>query len=371
MEKIKVVFGVNDFTAGGMQKQFTEQIAHYDRERFDITLVTLLHLRGYPDLYDALPTDLHVMRFDFKGFFDFRSWWSLFRFLRSHKPDIVVSSLFFSNAVFRILKPFVGYRVISREHNTYTYKSWWHRKIDTALAKLSYTIVAVSTTVADFTAKQEGISRDTFTVIHNGIDVQKVHSTLTVLSEKQVIREELGLAANELVFLNVARFVKQKNHRLLIEGFAQFQAAHPQAKLLLVGDGVERDSIELMVHTCGVTDHVIFCGHQDDVWQFYKVADYFVSTSHIEGFSNAYLEALAAGLPIVATMTAGTDEFLVEGENGAVIESFTPTAVAAALTRVAVADHAVLQAGAQASAERFDIRATVEKYQTLFTSLQR
>ena len=159
MKKIKVVFGVNDLLVGGMQRQFMQQIRHFDRERFDITLVTLFEFKDRPTFYDALLSDLQVHRLAFKGWWDAGEWWRLCSLLRTLKPDIVVSSLFFSNTVFRLLKPLLGYASIAREHNTYVDKSWLQKTLDRLLARFSYCIVAVSKTVADFTASKKTFRR--------------------------------------------------------------------------------------------------------------------------------------------------------------------------------------------------------------------
>ena len=366
MKRIRIVFGVNDFLVGGMQRQFAEQLKFYDRTKFDIHLITLFHFPGKPTLYDALPPDLPVHRLRFRGFIDLESWLQLYRLLRDLKPDIVVSSLFFGNTVFRVLKPLVGYVSIAREHNTYVDKPLFQRLVDRMLSRVSYVIVAVSNTVAEFTSLQEGISRERFFVIHNGIDVQEMRDRLQRLPPRSALCREFDLRSEDRVFVNVARLTAQKNHRLLIDGFALFHAAHPGYKLAIVGDGSLRAKLEAHASDAGVARAVIFFGHRDDVWKFYKLAEAFVSASDIEGFSNAYLEALAAGVPLIATRTAGTDEILEDGVNGFSIGRASPEGVAEALNAFDAAAAERLRAGAVGSAERFDIRTTVGAYAALF-----
>jgi glycosyltransferase involved in cell wall biosynthesis len=365
-KRIRVVYGVNDFLVGGMQRQFIEQLAYFDRERFEIILVTLFSFPGERDFYELLPQDLEVHRLAFRGFADISSWWKLMRLLGALRPDIVVSSLYFSNTVFRLATPFFGYVSIAREHNTYIDKSAGHRFMDRVLSHASYAIVAVSRSVAAFTAKTEGIPASRFRVIHNGIDAGSLEAGLATLPAAPALKETMGFTAADRVLLAVSRLLPQKNHRLLIEGFARFYREHPEYRLAIVGEGGLQSELEAFAHASGAADAISFFGQRDDVAAFYKIADAYVSTSNIEGLSNAMLEALAAGLPLVSTRTAGTDELIEEGQNGFFIETATPDAVMESLGRFHRADRSSLATRAKATAARFAIAETVRKYEALF-----
>lgn len=363
---MRIIFGLGSLGPGGMERQFVEQMRFFNRKEFDITLFTLFEHPGAPDLYAELPSDLPVYRLDFRGSLDIVRWYRLYKLLKKLQPDIVVSSLFFANTAFRMLQPFVGYHAIAREHNTYVEKTAVQKMTDRFLARFSATIVTVSTTVATFTAQQENIPRERFTVIHNGIDSERVMNSLASLPSRETIRNTMGLSPTDKVLLNVARLIPQKNHRLLIEGFHDFYIKHPDYRLLIVGDGSGRQALELLVRDTGLNHVIQFFGHRDDVWKFYKIADALISTSHIEGLSNTYLEALAVGLPIIATRTAGTDELIREGENGYYIEGGNPSNVVDALEKLPLKDLSAMRASAQSTARAFDIRETVRLYESLF-----
>lgn len=362
--KITVVFGVNDFLAGGMQRQLIEQLKYFDPQRFNIVLITLLEFPGKPSFFDEIPPGLEVHRLSFAGLGDFRSWRALARLLAMVKPDIVVSSLFFSNTVFRVLKPLLGYVLISREHNTYIDKPKWQQIIDRILAPVSYRIIAVSNTVMEFTIKQERISRQKFVVIHNGIDTQRNSELLELLPSRNTLREELGVESRSLVFLNTSRLIPQKDYALLINGFSKFKEDYPQSQLVIVGGGELEGALKEQVEQLNISDAVLFFGHQSNVLKFYKASDYFISTSRIEGLSNSMLEAQVAGLPLIVTRTAGTDELVEEGKNGLFIEERTPNIVASRMREAT--RHEFRQEEIRAIIERFDIRGTVAQYSTLF-----
>ncbi|MDB5195558.1 MAG: glycosyltransferase, partial [Parcubacteria group bacterium] len=147
--------------------------------------------------------------------------------------------------------------------------------------------------------------------------------------------------------------------------FARFIRRVPDAHLMIVGEGPSEAGLRAHARALGLTEAVTFFGHQEHVARFYRMADAFIATSRIEGFSNSLLEALAAGLPVVATKTAGTDEALAEGVNGFFAEP-TPEGVASALEKLAGADRGQLGRAARATASRYDIASTVAQYQDLF-----
>ncbi len=365
-KKIRIVYGLTDFIVGGMQRQFSEQLPLFDANRFEIILITLSQHPEKSELYAALPAELPIHRLDFKGIKDVRSWWRLYKLLSELKPDIVVSSIFFANTVFRVLKPLVGYVAIAREHNTYVNKPRVHRIIDKMLAYLSYRIVAVASPVATFTAQQEGIVLSKFETITNGINLEKAWAELAKLPQKGLLKKELGYAADDRIVLNVARLVAQKNHDVLIDGFKAFHKAHPEYKLAIVGAGGLREALQERIEQKQLGESVTLFGMRSDVWRFYKAADIFVSAAGIEGMSNAELEAMAAGLPLVSTETSGTDELLEEGKNGFFIRSITAAAVAESLESAATASPESLGRASLERVKDFDIRVTVKKYEDLF-----
>ncbi|MCI0619615.1 glycosyltransferase [Candidatus Wolfebacteria bacterium] len=363
MNKINVAFVINDFSGAGAQKLVADILVGMDRARFQPTLVTLFALGGAAGMYHLVPPDVPVTRLSFKNVWDVRSWRALYKIFKRERVDVVVSHLFFSNTVCRILKLCVGYRVITTEHNTYTNKSHLHQLVDRILAIVTYAIIAVSSTVKKFTARQEGIPLSKFRVILNGAEIATLGRAARSL-DAQEIKQELGLQ-DARIMINVARLNEQKNHSLLLKGFASFAAIDERFHLLILGEGEKRMALIEEARKLGIEERVHFLGYRDDVYRYYAASDFFVSTSTIEGLSIAYIEALAAGLPILATKTSGTDEMIEEGQNGFFIGEHNPSAVTEGLMKMASADLASMREGAKHSAQRFDIKTTVKNYEAL------
>jgi glycosyltransferase involved in cell wall biosynthesis len=368
-KRAKVAMVINGFRTGGAQNVLVQIAERIDKTRFDLSLITLM--RGEGDetkyMYHLLPKGIPVYDLRFHNFRDLHAWGTLWRALRSAAPDVVFSNLFFSNTVTRILKPFFGYRVITVEHNTYGEKTFLQKKLDQYLARLTYRIVAVSKTVARFTSVQEHIPLSKFVINYGGIDIGALRKEMEE-ADSAATRALTGFSPKDKIILTVSRVVPQKNHRLLLEGFALFSGVHPEYRLVAVGGGTLIPELVAFAKELGIETKVRFMGYQKAMYPFFAVADFFASTSLMEGFGTTHAEALAAGLPLVSTKTAGPDEMIQEGVNGFFIPAYTKEAVADSLSKMAAQNLAPMRDAARRSAEAYAMEHMIEKYEALFTA---
>jgi len=152
----------------------------------------------------------------------------------------------------------------------------------------------------------------------------------------RALRERLGIANGQQVILSIGRLSKEKAQRDLISAFRELCAANPNldCKLLMVGDGPERDALTAAAEAPGIAGRVVFTGQVRDVQPLYAMADVFVLSSHSEGSPNVLLEAMAAGVPVAATSVGGVPE-MVENEKSALLVPAKDTkALAAAIARL-------------------------------------
>lgn len=364
--KIKVAIVINDFLVGGAQNQLTLLIPLLDREKFDLSLITLFEFKDGHTLYKELPEWLPIHKLNFNSFRDIRSWFKLAKILFKIQPDIVMSGLFFSNTVVRILKPFLGYRVIITEHSTYKDKRRMHIILDRILSKMTYKIVAVSRTVARFTSRQESIPENKFEVIYNGVDMGRVDGRLSSFVSREKIKKQLGYSQPDRIVLNVARLTRPKRQDVLIEAFAEFLKRHPQYKLVIVGEGKSRQSLQTLIESLGQQENIFLVGHKDNVLEYYYVSDFFILTSEREGFAIAAIEAMACGIPVVSTKTAGPDEYLTERENGVFIKNLSTKSVVESMEKLLTMDYTSLSSNAKKTSKIFDVTTTANKYANLF-----
>jgi glycosyltransferase involved in cell wall biosynthesis len=146
-------------------------------------------------------------------------------------------------------------------------------------------------------------------------------------------RSELARDVDGPVVLTVARLDGQKGIAHLLEAVATL----PNASFAIAGDGPNRAALEQRAATLGVSDRVRFLGHRHDVPALLAAADLFVLPSLYEGLPLSVLEAMAAGVPVVATAIGGTDEVVRDGETGTLVPPANSEALAAAIGR-ALAD---------------------------------
>ncbi len=363
-KKIKVTLVINDFTVGGAQKLIVDQLKLFDRRRFSYELITLFEFPTRRNFYDSVPADVAVWRLNFSGFKDVSNWFKLYRLLNKINPQVVVSHLFFSNTAVRVLKVCCGYACLSVEHNTYVNKTKVQILIDRLLSYLTFKIIAVSKTVAEFTSVQEGIPLEKFVVICDGVNVNEIRNKFDSLPDKDRLKQSLGFAENHKLIVNVARLTPQKNHLSLIRAFSQFVRRHTEYRLIIVGEGGVRQKLEQCINDCGVPDKVLMPGYQDPIL-YYKVSEFFVLTSEIEGFAIAGIEAMTCGLPVLSTKTAGPDQYLREGENGFFIENSSVNAIVCGLERLSDTSLGRLKEPAVNTAKQFDVSVTERKYSQL------
>jgi glycosyltransferase involved in cell wall biosynthesis len=146
------------------------------------------------------------------------------------------------------------------------------------------------------------------------------------------LREELGIPEGIPVILSVGRLSREKGHLDLIAALGRLRGR--SFRLVLVGDGPERDPIEKLCAGLGLTDAVILTGRQQDVRPYYAMADVVALPSHSEGSPNVLLEAMAAGRAVVATAVGGVSEIATDGENALLVAASDSEAMASSIARL-------------------------------------
>ncbi|MDP9112102.1 MAG: glycosyltransferase [Acidobacteriota bacterium] len=154
--------------------------------------------------------------------------------------------------------------------------------------------------------------------------------------EVSALRDRLALPADARVILTVGRLSSEKGHADLLAAVRLLLRDNPglSIRLILVGDGIERRSLERAAASADLASAVIFAGHCPNVWPYYSLADVFVLPSHSEGSPNALLEAMAAKVPIVACKVGGVPETVEDGRSALLVPHAQPAAMASAIARV-------------------------------------
>jgi glycosyltransferase involved in cell wall biosynthesis len=307
---IRVLHIVPTLVRGGAEKQLTLLACGLPRGEFDVHVAVLTHDGPYREELQshAIPVTTIGKRWKF----DPQSFWRLKRFIRELGPDVVHTWIFAANSYGRAAAFAAGTRrVVAGERCVDPWKSWHQLAIDRWLAKRTARIVTNSNGVREFYVAR-GLPADKFTVIPNGIEPPREP---THVSRVELLRE-LGLPDSARLIGAVGRLWPQKRYKDLIWAAELLKAGRGNAHFLIMGDGPQLEELETYCHDVLVDDHVHFLGERNDVPRLLPHLDCFWLGSGYEGQSNALMEAMLAGIPVVATDIAGNRDLVLPEQTG-------------------------------------------------------
>jgi sugar transferase (PEP-CTERM/EpsH1 system associated) len=235
---------------------------------------------------------------------------------------------------------------------------------------LSYFVdryITVSGDFREWLITDIGIDDRKVQTICNGVDTAKFNP-----DNKDLVRAKHGYSREDLIIGTVGRLDPIKDQQLLIRSFAQVAMKYPRLHLLIIGDGPCREDLERLAKDLGVSNNVLFSGMRHDVPELLKLLDIFVLPSLFEGISNTILEAMATGIPVVATRVGGNPELVVDGETGYLAPKQDIDALAKALENYILSPLILKQHGAAArerAVREFGLDRMVAQYEELYTRL--
>jgi glycosyltransferase involved in cell wall biosynthesis len=224
--------------------------------------------------------------------------------------------------------------------STDPWKRWYHRLADRYAAARADGLLCNSRGVAELYRRRLGRAASKIRVIYNGVDVERFDPGRHLASREEIRRAELHLPAGAPLVVNVANLYAVKNQKLLLRAVARLHAdlaAAARPYLLLLGEGPEKESLLAEAGRLGFLPYLRLLGSVAEVERYLAAADVFVLSSEAEGFSNALLEAMAAGRACLASDVGGNAEALAEGA-GIVFPRGDEAALAAALREVLTDD---------------------------------
>jgi glycosyltransferase involved in cell wall biosynthesis len=255
-------------------------------------------------------------------------------------------------------------RILFTEHGRLTDSSPSKKRgtVNRILAKCPDGVFAVSNDLKQYLV-EEGFSESSIRTIYNGIDIGPPASE----TDRAEVRQRLGADEGTIVVGTIARLDPVKDLKVLIAAVAAL-LAKTCAMLVVVGDGPERPHLEVAAAASAAARQIRFVGHQDDARRWLAGCDIYANSSVTEGVSLTILEAMAAGLPVVATRVGGTPE-VVDASCGRLVPARDAAALASALTELAETPGLRRSLGGAARSraiERFSIERMVDEYKDLY-----
>ncbi len=262
----------------------------------------------------------------------------IFQIIRKFRPDIVHTHTAKAGVLGRIAAKLLGVPVILHTFHGHVFHSYFgnsrsafFRWIERFLAHLSTRVVAISDNVKQDLILYHIAPPEKIVVVPLGLDLEAL---LRVQRHRGKFRAELGIPADKMLVGGVGRVVGVKNLGLAVEAADQVVARLPNTHFAIIGDGEEREKIERMVLYRGRKTHFSFLGWRRDLSDVYSDCDVALNTSLNEGTPVALIEAMAAGLPTVATNVGGTANVVVHDTTGYLCPSGDASALASALVHL-------------------------------------
>jgi glycosyltransferase involved in cell wall biosynthesis len=345
MRVLQIIFGLDiESKGGGIERFGVDLTRSLDSELFEVILCglaryeTAFESRRLQELASQgvqtyLATTWEENR-------PYQSFWRAFTAIRSYirrtPVDIVHSHNEFADILALLLKiSNPGLKILRTVHYGYHFE-WRKRPIRRLLlTNFLYPVLfdaetGVSQTIADRLNHRRlaALLNRKAICIHNAIDLRRFDHVRVDWVEK---KKSLGLPPNAALIGSIGRLTEQKGYPILVDAAAQVLQKLPQSYFLIIGDGEMRAELKQRARSLGVEERVNFCGPRSDVEELLGCMDLFASSSLWEGLPTVIMEAMASGVPVVATDIPGTRDLIQDGDNGWLAPTGDPGALADAI----------------------------------------
>lgn len=364
----RILVLVSSLTAGGAERMVVNLLRELDRSAWRPVLATF---SGEVDYTDEMPADVrHFELGKSSRLGNLTVVFRLARLIHRMQPDLIFTRIyfcglvaFFARRLGRNCAPIVAAidttlsRAIRDEPLLRV-----RRPITAAVLSRLERVVAISGASRADLVESFGVPPEGCPMIYNGVDVCRIRE----LMEEPLRETEWDTEVP--MFVSVGRLTRAKNYPLLIRAFARVRQTHG-ARLLILGEGEERERLERLLRDLDLEDAVSMPGFRANPFKYIRAATAFVMSSDWEGLPMVLIEAMACGAPIISTRyETGAEELVEQGENGLLVPRGDTEALAGAMERV-VDDpnlRARLARGAGDRAWQFDNARVVGKYEEVF-----
>lgn len=334
--KIKILFVIDKLEVGGTEKQLVETIQRLNKEKFELFLRYLAHSQS--PLFDLLEQSGKVRTFvlNVRSTYSLRALIAVYRlvqFIRSEKIDIVQGYFLKAKFLGMIAGKLAGKRTISCMRDlgmAINYKSL----PPLIIANLCTDRFLVnSESIKNYLIKNQKINPKKIDVIMNGVDLNRFRPSAN--EDKKKYKKDLGIDTDHLVVGVISNLKPEKGLEHFIRAAALASEVNSKVRFVIVGKGPLEDELRQIAGDLRVQDKILFAGGSDDVRKFLFAFDIGVLCSVSEGFSNAILEYMAAGLPVIATKVGGNMEQVQDGITGILVSPSDPQSLANAVIKLA------------------------------------
>jgi len=363
-----VLFVLSSLGVGGSECKIARMANRFKEEDVQVTLACL---NGPYTLEPTVRRDVPLHKLERRGKFSFAAVWRLRNLMLRERPATVIAvnlyqSLYVACAV--ALLPYRPRKVALVNTSTFRGRRLWKRLYQFVLSRFDLTVHG-SQAQRNFWVASDRRAHDNSGVIYNGVDSSHFEPVVAYEEAKR-LRARLGVSPQTLLMGTVGRMRPEKNHEVLLTTLRRLRVARVDVHLVIAGDGPLREFLTRRAAELEVTDRVSFVGELDDVRPVLTALDVFVLPSTaVESFSNAALEAMAIGRPVILSDIGGAREMIDDGVEGYVVSPTELSARLPALIAALYADRRKRQQMGQAARRRaetrFSVGAMVAAYRAL------
>ena len=323
---IRLLHLITELATGGAQISLLRLLEHLDRQRYDIQVACLYN--GEREIAQKIRAlGIPVTDLGMRTKWHWGAFIHLFRLVKKFKPHILHTWMFHANIPGRILGRLAGVPIIVNGERTMGMEKHWRMYLNHLTGALADRILCVSEHVAQFAREEIGLPAEKLVVIPNGIEMD----AFSHLPSKEAAREILGLPREGLLVGSIGRSQQVKGFDILIESFQQFASQFHTVHLIFAGSGPEFAALQSQASRWDHLGQIIFLGNVDDVRPVLAALDIYVQPSRYEGMPNAVLEAMASGLPVVASAVGGIPEIVQDHVTGVLVPPQQVSILTAAL----------------------------------------
>lgn len=329
MPRERLLVVVDGMEVGGSQRQIQHLLAGLDRKRWEPELAFFRSDSFLAETIRRSGIPVHFL--PKRSRIDLRFLLAFARLLRRGDYAIIHAYSLTAELWSMLARDLSGRRplLIASERSFDLHKPAWYWRLKRIVLARSAAVIANSHAGARSTAHRTRTPDSKFETVANGVELPDAMTPL----EYATVRRELGVPESRMMGLFVGRLVAAKNLPCLIQALAKLPPRQ-RPWVALAGDGPLRESTRDLAMASGVSADVCFLGERADVTRLLQAADFLVLPSHFEGLSNALLEAMAAGCPVIASAVGGTPELVEDGKTGLLFGAGDADALSAAIAHL-------------------------------------
>ena len=366
-----VMFVISGLERGGAENQLVGTAAALSTRGWNVTVLSFLPFSNNSWATDLENTGVSLLTLNASS--GFRKYFSLvdvLRHIRRLKPDILVGFMFHGIMAVRVAGLLAGERAnVSSIHSDRhsTFREFVMRATD----RLTDAVTVLSRHLASELTCRRVASLSHIHVIPNSVNIARFETGLC----RSTTREQMGVTEHQFLWLAAGRLDDAKDYPNLLEAFSVLYRQHPDARLLIAGDGPLKSRLNAMIQHLGMDGRVRLLGLRLDMPALYAASDALVLSSEWEGMPNVVLEAMASGRPVVSTSVGAVPEIIADGESGLIVPPHDHKALAGSMERMMDLPEKTRKAFGRAGYEHvrreFSQEKVIDKWEDLFERLLR